>query len=113
MTVRHITQVENVDDDGFLIDPAAVHHGAVQGSHVASLAGPVDPATHLNLDFPEHEVGECIIAERLEPGAPIVLDENGQFARCRPRGGAKERRGFVDQGARRTEWLAVLRERRG
>lgn len=112
MTVRHITVVDNVDDDGYLIDPTRVHHGAVQGSHVASLAGPVDPLTHLNFDFGEHELGECIIAEELVVGSPVVLDENGQFARARPGADASTSLGFVDQGARRTEWLSVLKERR-
>lgn len=113
MTVRHITRADNVDSDGFLIDASLVHHGAVQGGRVASLAGLVDPATHLNRDFPDHELGECVIAAALEPGAAMVLDENHQFARASARFEALQSLGFVDQGARRSEWLAVLRERRG
>jgi hypothetical protein len=113
MTVRHITRADNVDSEGFLIDPTIVHHGAVQGSHLASLAGAVDPTTHLNLDYPDHELGECVIAVTFDIGAEIVLDENGQFERAQPRFDASTSLGFVDQGARRIEWLNVLRERRG
>jgi hypothetical protein len=112
MTVRHITRADNVDSEGFLIDPTIAYHGAVQGSHLASLAGPVDPTTHLNVDFADHELGECVIAVTLDIGAKMVLDENGQFARAQPRHDAMRRLGYVDQGARRVEWLNVLRERR-
>jgi hypothetical protein len=113
VTVRHITQADNVDPDGLMIDPSLVHHGTVRASHVASLAGPIDPTTHLNRDFAGHDLGECVIAVRLEVDAELVLDENGQFARCRARHDASQRLGPVDEGARRQEWLAVLRERRG
>ena len=113
MTVRHITVADNVGDDGHLIDPSIVHHGTVQGSHVASLAGPIDITTHLNTDFVDHEVGECVIATKLETAAALVLDDNGQFARARPRHDAKRSLGAVDQGERRAEWLRVLGERRG
>ncbi len=112
MTVRHITSVDNVDDDGRLIDATIAHHATLHGSRIASLAGLVDPTTHLNADFADHELGECVIAAELEVGAEIVLDENGQFARAVPRPDARRSLGAVDQGARRTEWLTVLRERR-
>ncbi len=113
MTVRHITTVGNVDDDGYLIDATIASHGTLRGSHIDSLAGPVDPTTHLNADFADHELGECVIAAELEVGAEIMLDENGHFARAHPRLDARQSLGAVDQGARRTEWLTVLRERRG
>lgn len=113
MTVRHITSADNVDEDGYLIDPTLAHHGTVQGSHIDSLAGPIDPTTHLNTDFPDHELGECVVAAELRAGAEVTLDEHDQFARARLRPGARRPLGAVDQGARRTEWLTVLRERRG
>lgn len=113
MTVRHITQADNVDPQGLMIDASLVHHGTVRASRVSSLAGPIDPSTHLNRDFAGHDLGECVIAARLEIDAELVLDDNGQFARCRARDDASQRLGFVDEGSRRQEWLAVLRERRG
>lgn len=112
MTVRHITQADNVDEDGFMIDASLVHHGVIQGGHLHSLGGKVDPQTHLNVDFPDHRTEECAIAETLEVGAPIVRDENDQFARTRPRPNAVQPLGKIDRGARRAEWLEVLRARR-
>ena len=113
MTVRHITSADNVDADGRLIDATVARHGTIRGSHVDSLAGLVDPTTHLNADFADHELGECVIAAELEVGAELTLDEHGQFAHARPRPDARRSLGPVDQGARRNEWLDVLRERRG
>ncbi|MFV0523150.1 MAG: hypothetical protein ACK5RL_01475 [Acidimicrobiales bacterium] len=112
MSVRHITHTGNVDDDGFLIEPTEVWHGTVAGSRVASLGGPVDPTTHLNLRFSEHELGECIYAASIEVGAPVVVDELGRFARAVERPGSRRDLGPVDTGARRAEWLRVLAERR-
>lgn len=112
MTVRHITAVGNVDDDGYLVDPSLVHHGSIQGGRIGSLAGLVDPATHLNREFPEHEIGECVIAAELAVGAAVVMDDDGILVRAVPRHDVMSDLGHVDQGARRTEWLQVLRDRR-
>lgn len=108
MTVRHITQADNVDEAGFMIDPSLVHHGVIQGGNILSLGGQVDPQTHLNLDFPDHRTEECAIAEKLEEGAAIIHDESGQIARTRPRPNAVQRLGKIDRGARRLEWLAAF-----
>ena len=112
MTVRHLTQANNIDGDGFVIDPADVHHGAIQGSEIAALGGPVDPTTHLNRDFPAHEIGECTVVERLEVGASVVLDAQGQFTHAPVRDDAFRSFGRVNQGARRAEWLQLMAERR-
>jgi hypothetical protein len=65
MRIRHLTAAENVDTEGYLRDPALVRHGLVVGGQVAALAGPVEPLTHLNLDFPEHGLDDCLVAEQL------------------------------------------------
>lgn len=112
MTVRHITQADNVDEEGFMIDPSLVYHGVIQGGHLHSLGGKVDPLTHLNIDFPDHRTEECAIAQKLEEGSEMVRDEEGFFLRTRPRPNAAQPLGKVDRGARRMEWLEVLRKRR-
>jgi hypothetical protein len=105
VAVRHVTCKSNVDEDGFLHDAALVHHGSIEGGVLAALGGPVDPLTHNNLDFPEHEIGECVIVQALEIGSRVVRDEEGLFARARIRPGSKQRLGRVNTGARRAEWL--------
>jgi hypothetical protein len=76
----------------------------VVGGRIAELAGPIDPLTHLNLDFSEHRLGLCLVAERLEVGAALLADGDGwQVAAAPP--GAYAHLGQVDVDARRLAWL--------
>jgi hypothetical protein len=110
VNVRHVTSEDNVDEQGCLIEPGTVHHGTVQGGVISALAGPVDPCTHFNADFREHSLGECVIAERLEVGSPLILDEEGHFCRAVIRPGATHSFGPVDTGGRRVEWLTSFQK---
>lgn len=105
MTVRHFTCRDNVDEHGYLRDNQRVHHGTLGGGVISALGGPVDPTTHDNLDYPEHETGECVVTEELEEGSPIVWTEDGQYMSARPQPGSKQRLGRVNMGARRAAWL--------
>ncbi len=116
MVVRHMTSADNVDGDWFLVDPSRSHHGTIQAGHVEDLSGAIDPLTHLNRDFPDHDLGECVVAARLERGAEILVGPDGQFRRARPRRTDMAALGKVDIGARRVAWLAAhqaSREDRG
>ncbi len=64
MRIRHLVSADNVDGDGFVIEPLLVRHGLVVAGRVAELAGAIDPQTHLNLDFPDHGLDDCLIAEQ-------------------------------------------------
>jgi hypothetical protein len=106
MRIRHLTSADNLDPEGFLIDPLLVRHGLVVAGRVAELAGPIDPLTHLNLDFAEHRLAECLVAERLEVGAPVAFDGD-RFLVASPRRDAYARLGGVDVGARRAAWQGL------
>jgi hypothetical protein len=106
--VRHVVAEENVDAEGFIINPLQARHCVIAGGRLLDMAGDVDPRTHLNLDFAEH----CAVAEALKVGSAVCRRDDGQllFAALRPE--AIARLGAVDIGARRLAWLAVLRARR-
>jgi hypothetical protein len=107
MRIRHIVAADNVDAQGYVIDPLLVRHGIVLGGQIADLAGPIDPATHLNRDFAEHRLDECLIAERLERGAALPRDgERFRMALVRP--GAYMALGPVDMDGRRAEWQRAM-----
>jgi hypothetical protein len=107
MRIRHLVAIENVDEQGYVIDPLLVRHGIVLGAQIADLAGPVDPRTHLNRDFAEHRLEECLIAERLERGAALPRDgERFRVALVRP--GAYAALGPVDVDGRRADWQRAL-----
>ena len=72
---------------------------------MVALAGPIDPLTHLNLDFAEHRLASCLVAESLDVGAALLTDAEGWRLAYTPRG-AFAHLGPVDVGARRMAWLA-------
>ncbi|HEY3107533.1 MAG TPA: hypothetical protein VGL23_02190 [Chloroflexota bacterium] len=104
MRVRHLVARANVAD-GLIVDAAAARHGLVVGRRVAALAGPIDPLTHLNLDFAAHRLEGAIVVAALEVGAEVALSGD-RFEVAWPARSAFGRLGPVDVGARRGAWLA-------
>jgi len=108
MRIRHIVGRDNVDAQGYVIDPLLVRHGIVLGGQIADLAGPIDPQTHLNRDFAEHRLDECLVAERLERGAKLPRDgDRFRVALVRP--SAHSSLGLVDVDGRRADWQRVMK----
>src|SRR5690242_17451611 len=103
MRIRHLVALDNLDLDGVIVDPCRVRHGLVVGGHVAELAGEIDPLTHLNLDFPDHSLDECLVAARLEVGAPVLYDDD-IFRLTVPRPDAYTHLGRVNTDTRRAQW---------
>jgi hypothetical protein len=95
--------LDNVDAQGYVIDPLLARHGIVLGGRIADLAAPIDPRTHLNHDFPEHQLDECLVAERLERGAALPR-QGERFRTALVRRAAFARLGPVDVGDRRVAW---------
>jgi hypothetical protein len=83
--IRHCVEESNVDDDMNVIDPNKVRHVTVASGKIASMSGLIDPASHLNLDFPDHRVTTCIIAETFEIGANVKMDRDGLVFATVPR----------------------------
>jgi hypothetical protein len=107
MRIRHLISADNVDVDGFVINALLARHGLVVAGRVAQLAGPIDPRTHLNQDFPEHGLDDCLVAERLQVGAPLLwAGERLSMARARP--SAYTALGPVDQGGQRAAWHRAI-----
>jgi len=108
MRIRHLIASEHVDEAGYVRAPEAACHGLVVAGRIAELAGPVEPETHLNLDFPDHRLDECLVVEQMRPGA-AVLREGERFRVARVYPGAYRRLGPVDLAARRAAWQARLK----
>src|SRR5919108_327205 len=56
--IRHCVEESNVDSDMNVIDPTKIRHVTVAGGKIALISGLIDPASHLNLDFPDHRARE-------------------------------------------------------
>jgi len=107
MRIRHLVAADNVDAQGYVIDPLLVRHGIVLGAQIADLAGPIDPQTHLNRDFLEHRLEECLVAERLDRGAALLRDGD-RFRIAMVRTAAYISLGPVDVDRRRADWQRAV-----
>jgi hypothetical protein len=107
MRIRHIVAIDNVDAHGFVIDPLLARHGIVLAGQIGDLAGQIDSQTHLNRDFPEHRLDECLVAERLERGA-VLLRDGDRFRMALVRPGAHTSLGPVDVDRRRADWQRAI-----
>ena len=83
--IRHCVEESNVDGDMSVVDPTKIRHVTVAGGRIALLSGLIDPASHLNLDFPDPRVTICVIAERFEVGAKMMMDSDGLVFATVPR----------------------------
>lgn len=83
--IRHCVEESNVDDDMNVIDPNKIRHATVAGGKIELMSGLIDPVSHLNLDFPDHRITICIIAETFEIGASVKMDEDGLVFATVPR----------------------------
>jgi len=73
--ILHLTSIDNIVE-GRVHDPTLVKHGIISQKRISDLSWWIDPATHLNLDFPAHLMDEVFVASRLENGARILGDGN-------------------------------------
>jgi hypothetical protein len=107
MRIRHLVAADNVDAQGYVIDPLLVRHGIVLGGQIGDLAGPIDPQTHLNRDFLEHRLEECLVAEQLERGAALLRDGD-RFRIAMVHTATYTSLGPVDVDRRRAEWQRAV-----
>ncbi len=108
MRICHIIAIDNVDVQGYVIDLLLVRHGIVLADQIGDLAGPIDPQTHLNRDFLEHRLEECLVAERPERGAALLRDGD-RFRMALVRTGVYTSLGSVDVDRRRADWQRSVR----
>jgi methyl coenzyme M reductase gamma subunit len=92
-----------------VIDPLQIRHVTVFAGKIDSMSGLIDPASHLNLDFPDHKVTTCIIAEKFEKGASVKMDDNGMIFATVDRS-AYQHYGMVDYTQRLTDMISVVKK---
>jgi hypothetical protein len=83
--IRHCVEESNVDTDMNVKDPTMIRHVTVAGGRITLISGLIDPASHLNLDFPDHRATICIIAETFRVGAKVKMDSDGLVFATVPR----------------------------
>ena len=106
--IRHCVEESNVDSDMNIVDPTKIRHVTVAGGRIALISGLVDPASHLNLDFPDHRATICIIAERFEVGAKVKMDSDGLVFATVPRS-LYGHYGYLDYTQRLVDMITAIK----
>jgi hypothetical protein len=106
--IRHCVEESNVDADMSVIDPTKIRHVTVAGGRIALISGLIDPASHLNLDFPDHRATICIIAARFEVGAEVKMDSDGLIFATVPRS-LYGHYGYLDYTQRLVDMITAIK----
>jgi hypothetical protein len=106
--IRHCVEESNVDSDMNVVDPTKIRHVTVAGGRIALISGLIDPASHLNLDFADHRVTICIIAERFEVGAKVKMDSDGLVFATVPRS-LYGHYGYLDYTQRLVDMITAIK----
>jgi hypothetical protein len=77
MLVRHCVEESNVDEEGIVVDPTKARHVTINSGRIEDMSGLIDVRTHLNLDYPDHRITTCVIAQKFEKGAKVRFGEEG------------------------------------
>ena len=77
MQIRHCVEEDNVNEQMIIKDPTKIRHVVISEGKIKSMSGFIDPASHLNIDYPLHKVTKCIIAKKFELGSDILFGNNG------------------------------------
>lgn len=107
--IRHCVEEANVDDGLNVIDPTKIRHVTIVGGKIESMSGLVDPASHLNLDYPDHRVTVCVIADKFENGAKVKMDSDGLIFAAVQRS-AYSHYGKVDYTQRLTNMIKAVKK---
>lgn len=110
MQIRHCVEESNVDENMFVIDPTKIIHVTLKGGRIEAMSGLIDPTTHLNLDYPDHKVTACVIAEKFEEGAKVKVGEQGLIFATVNRS-MFNHYGYVDYTQRLTDMVDAVKKK--
>ncbi|MGI0002225.1 MAG: hypothetical protein ACRD42_03990 [Nitrososphaeraceae archaeon] len=111
MLIRHCVEESNVDENGQVLDPMKIRHVTLRAGKLDSLSGLIDPASHLNLDYPDHKVTTCVITEKFSVGAPIRFSGQGLLFAIVNRSSFIHY-GFIDYTQRLASMIDAVKEKK-
>ena len=112
MLIRHCVEESNTDENLIIIDPTKIRHVIIVAGRIESMSGLVDPASHLNLDYPDHRVTNCVIVEKFEKGSKVRIGDRGLiFANIDIRS-AFDHYGYVDYTQRLFSMIESVKKKR-
>jgi hypothetical protein len=112
LLIRHCVEQSNTDENWIIKDPTKIRHAVIVGGRIKSMSGLIDPASHLNLDYPDHKVTACAIVEKFEIGAKAIFSERGiAFANVDARA-AFDHYGYVDYTQRLSDMIEAVKKKK-
>jgi hypothetical protein len=88
-----------------------MRHVMMVAGRIESMSGMVDPSSHLNLDYVDHKVTTCVIAEKFEIGAKVKIGDNGLVFAIVDRS-AYNHYGYVDYTQRLFDMIDAVKRKR-
>ena len=111
LLIRHCVEESNVDQNLIIVDPTKIRHVVIVAGRIESLSGLIDRSSHLNLDYPDHKVTTCVVAEKFEKGSRVRIADSGLvFAKVD--GSAYDRYGTVDYTERLSGMIEAVKKER-
>jgi hypothetical protein len=112
LLIRHCVEQSNTDENFVIKDPIKIRHAIIAGGRIKSMSGLIDPASHLNLDYPDHKVTACVIVEKFEVGAKAIFGDRGlAFANVDTRS-AFDHYGYVDYTQRLSDMIEAVKKKK-
>ena len=108
--IRHCVEEPNVNENLVVTDPTKIRHVVISAGRIRSMSGLIDPASHLNLDYPDHKVITCVIAEKFEINAKVNFNDQG-FVFARVDKSNLEHYGNVDYTQRLFDMIEAVKNR--
>ena len=112
MLIRHCVEEFNIDENLIIKDPTRIRHVIIVAGRIESMSGLIDPASHLNLDYPDHKVTNCIIVEKFEKGAKVRIGDRGLVFANVDRRSAFDHYGYVDYTQRLSNMIEAVKKKR-
>jgi hypothetical protein len=112
LLIRHCVEQSNIDENFIIKDPTKIRHVVIVGGRIKSMSGLIDPASHLNFDYPDHKVTACVIVEKFEVGAKVIFGDRGLvFANVDTRS-AFDHYGYVDYTQRLSDMIEAVKKKK-
>jgi hypothetical protein len=112
LLIRHCVEESNTDENLIIIDPTKIRHVIIVAGRIESMSGLIDPASHLNLDFPDHKVTNCVIVEKFEKGSKVRIGDRGLAFANVDRRSAFDHYGYVDYTQRLSHMIEAVKKKR-
>jgi hypothetical protein len=111
LLIRHCVEESNIGENLVIKDPTKIRHAVIVGGRIKLMSGLIDPASHRNLDYPDHKVTACVIVEKFEMGAKAIFGDRGLIFANVDTKSAFDHYGYVDYTQRLSNMIEAVKKK--